>query len=378
MSQRLSNPLRHARALGSLALSALLVACAQATPPSTSAPTSVAAASDPGYRIVTPAAEGTLQIQIKWPDRTVAAIPFSASKAIIWLYDSAGREIAKATVPRPSEGNLASQAFFRVKATMGVQVVAKMYRESTPTENTTPIALGTGTVDIYANNINVAPITMTPLIQPEITTVAPAYGGVGCKVLISGANFGRTLDHAYTVKFSGVPATNTATTTLTTRLSDEEIETTVPAGAVTGQLELMVDGIRKYRNFEVITKLELPQWRLPFQAYRAVPLTVKATFSDGGKRDVDAVVWSSSAPSVASVDEYGLLRPFRPGTTILRATSGNVQSERTVTVTTSGAVILAEVIVPPSSQSSLSVPVTMPSAAPGNLPVQTAPWRVSN
>lgn len=366
--------LRHVRALGSLALSALLVACAQATPPSTSAPTSVAAASDPGYRIVTPAAEGTLQIQIKWPDRTVAAIPYSASKAIIWLYDSAGREMAKATVPRPSEGNLASQAFFRVKATMGVQVVAKMYRESTPTENTTPIALGTGTVDIYANNINIAPITMTPLIQPAIATIAPAYGGVGCKVLITGANFGHTEQHRKSVKFSGVLVTEDKTT----RLSDEEIEAEVPAGAVTGQLELMVDGIRKYRNFEVITELELPLWRLPFQAYRTVPLTVKATFSDGSKRDVDAVVWSSSVPSVASVDEYGLLRPFKPGTTTLKATSGTVQSQRTVTVTTSGAVILAEVIVPPSSQSSLSVPVTMPSAAPGNLPVQTAPWRVSN
>lgn len=371
MTQRLSTPLRRARSLGALTLSALLVACAPASAPSTSAPQPVTAAGDPGYRLVMPAPEGTLQIQIKWPDRSVAAIPLSSNAAIIWLYDAVGRPMTKATVARPTSGNLSSQVFFRVKATMGVQVVAKLYRESIPTENTTPVALGTGTVDIYANNINIIPITLTPLIQPEIAMLAPSYGGVGRKVILSGANFGRTQNLACTVKFTGVPAA-------ITRVSDEEIEATVPAGAVTGQLELMVDGIRKYRNFEVITALELPQWQLPFQAYRTVPLTVKATFSDGSKRDVDAVEWSSSVPSVASVDEYGLLRPFKPGTTILRATSGNVQSQRTVTVTTSGAVILAEVIVPPSSQSSLSVPLTMPSAAPGNLPVQTAPWRVSN
>lgn len=359
------------RAALGLTLSALLAACVQAPLPAPSAVQASSTAVDPGYRIVTPAPEGTLQIQIRWPDRTVLAIPYSSSAAILSLHDAAGRFMTRATVARPTSGNLSSQVFFRVKATMGVQVVAKLYRESAPTDSTTPIALGTGTVDIYANNVNIVPITMTPLVQPAIATLAPAYGGVGCKVLLTGANFGRTQNLAVTVKFTGVPAT-------LSRLSDEEIEATVPAGAVTGPLELAVDGIRKTRNFEVVTALELPQWQLPFQAYRIVPLTVRATFSDGSKRDVTAVEWSSTVPAVASVDENGLLRPIAPGTTVLKATTGQVQSQRTVTVTTSGAVILAEVVVPPSSQSSLSVPVTMPTAAPGNLPVQTAPWRVSN
>lgn len=362
------------RFAGAIALSALLVACAQTSPPATTSPQPAAAAGDPGFRVVTPAPEGTLQIQIRWPDRTVAAIPYSSNAATIWLYDAAGRDLANATVARPTAGNLSSQVFFRVKATMGVQVVAKLYRELTPGNNSTPVALGTGTVDIYANNVNIVPITMTPLIQPEIATLAPSYGGVGRTVLITGVNFGRNGDVpniTYTVKFTGVRAA-------TSRLSDTEIEATVPAGAVTGQLELMVDGIRKYRNFEVLTALELPQWNLPFQAYRIVPLVVTGTFSDGSKRTVDAVDWSSSVPSVAAVDEYGLLRPIAPGTTVLKASSGQVQSQRTVTVTTTGAVILAEVVVPPSSQASLSVPVTLPTAAPGNLPVHTAPWRVGN
>lgn len=361
--------MRHVPA--TLCLAAMLTACAPPPVPANSASEPRAQAVDPGYRIVTPAPEGTLQIQIRWPERTVLVVPYSSNAAIISLYDAAGRFMTRATVARPTSGNLSSQVFFKVKATMGVQVVAKLYRETAPTDNTTPVALGTGTVDIYANNLNIVPITMTPLVQPAIATLAPSYGGVGCKVLLSGANFGRTQNLAVAVTFTGVPASFT-------RLSDTEIEATVPAGAVTGPLELSVDGIRKTRPFEVVTALDLPTWQLPLQAYRIVPLTVKATFSDGSKRDVTAVEWSSSAPSVAAVDENGLLRPIAPGTTILKATSGQVQSQRTVTVTTTGAVILAEVIVPPSSQSSLSVPVTMPTAAPGNLPVQTAPWRVSN
>ncbi|HEY9856038.1 MAG TPA: Ig-like domain-containing protein [Stenomitos sp.] len=361
------------RRLGSLlALSALLAACAPASAPTTSAPAPVtAAAADPGYRLVTPAPEGTLQIQIRWPDREVVAIPISSNAATIWLYDAAGRYMTKATVSRPTSGNLSSQVFFRVKATMGVQVVAKLYRELAPTDDSTPVALGTGTVDIYANNLNVVPITMTPLIQPEIASLTPTYGGVGRKVLIEGIHFGTLDSIPCTVKFSGVPDPTVR------RLSDTEIEATVPAGAVTGQLELSVDGIRKYRTFEVLTGLDLPQWQLPFQAYRIVPLVVTGTFSDGSKRMVDAVDWSSSVPAVADVDAMGLLRPIAPGTTIVTAVSGGVSSQRTVTVTTTGAVIVAEVVVPPSSQSSLSVPVTLPTAAPGNLPVQTAPWRVS-
>lgn len=358
--------------LGAIALSVLLVACTPSAPLATSQPQPQAVAVDPGYRVVTPALEGTLQIQIRWPDRSVAAIPYSSNAATLWLYDSAGRFMTKATVARPTEGNLSSQIFFRVKATLGVQVVAKLYREAVPTDNSTPVALGTGTVDIYANNVNVVPITMTPLVQPEIATLVPAYGGVGRKVLLTGANFGTPQTVlARTVKFSGVSAA-------ITHLGDTEIEATVPAGAVTGPLELSVDGIRKYRNFEVMTALELPLWSLPLQAYRIVPLTVTGTFSDGSKRLVDAVDWSSSVPSVASVDENGLLRPIAPGTTVVRAASGQVTSQRTVTVKTTGAVIVAEVVVPPSSQSSLSVPVTMPTAAPGNLPVQTAPWRAGN
>lgn len=358
--------------LGAIALSALLVACTPSAPLATSSSQPRAAAVDPGYRVVTPAPEGTLQIQIRWPDRSVAAIPYSSNAATIWLYDAVGRPMTKATVARPTEGNLSSQVFFRVKATLGVQVVAKLYREVAPTDNSTPVALGTGTVDIYANNVNIVPITITPLVQAEIATLAPAYGGVGRKVLLTGVNFGspQTVLRR-TVMFSGVSAA-------ITHLSDTEIEATVPAGAVTGPLELSVDGTRKYRNFEVMTALELPLWSLPLQAYRIVPLTVTGTFSDGSKRLVDAVDWSSSVPSVAAVDENGLLRPIAPGTTVVRAASGQVTSQRTVTVKTTGAVIVAEVVVPPSSQSSLSVPVTMPTAAPGNLPVQTAPWRAGN
>ncbi|MNX98850.1 Bacterial Ig-like domain (group 2) [compost metagenome] len=312
-------------------------------------------------------AEGELRIGIRWPDRNVQAIPQSANSATIWLYDSAGRPMTQATVQRPTEGNLSSQIFFRIKATMGVRVVAKLYQETVPGADAVPVAMGTGNVDIYANNVNFVAITMNPLLEPTLAVLTPSYGGVGKEVVISGAFLGESQDWPVTVTFTGVPATSV------TRVSDEEIRATVPAGAVSGDVEVSVDGIRKTLPFEVLVDLAFENLNDQQQAYRIVPLTCIGTFTNGSRRQVDALTWSSSNHGVATVDQTGLLRPVAPGTATITAASGTAKAEATLTVSTSGAIVVAAVKVPSSGMGTVGVPIDLPSAAPGNLPVISDP-----
>lgn len=326
-----------------------------------------AASQDPAYRLPATSAEGELRIGIRWPERSVQAVPLSANSATVWLYDAAGRPMTQATVQRPKEGNLSSQVFFRVKATMGVRVVAKLYREAAPATNTTPVAMGTGNVDIYANNVNFVAITLNPLIEPALGVFTPSYGGVGKEVVISGAYFGKSEELPFTVKFTGIPATSV------TRVNDEEIRVTVPTGAISGDVEVAVDGIRKTLPFEVLADLTFENLNLQQQAYRIVPLTCLGTFTNGSKRQVDALTWSSSNPAAATVDQNGLLRPIAPGVTTISAASGIVKAAASVTVGTTGAVVVAAIRVPQSGMATVSVPIALPSAAPGNLPVSSNP-----
>lgn len=49
--------------------------------------------------------------------------------------------------------------------------------------------------------------------------------------------------------------------------------------------------------------------------------------------DTQAVVWSSSAPSIATVDANGLVKAVAAGTAVIKATVGGVSSTASVTVT---------------------------------------------
>lgn len=324
------------------------------------------AAPSQGFLVAAPEATGTLSIAIRWPDRAVASIPLSANSASLSIYDASGTLVASSSVARPTSGTLSSQVFFRLKATLGARVVAKLFREAAPLPTSSPIALGTGNVDIYANNVNVVAITMQPLVQPTIAVLSPNYGGLGSQVVISGGSFGWSSGLPCSVWFSGVSATSR-------RISDQEIDAVVPAGAVSGKLAIAIDGVRTDADFKVLTGLSLPALNLPLQAYRSLPLAVVGTFSDASTASVTALSWSSSNPAVAAVDANGLLRPISPGTASIAAASGLVSAQASVTVTTVGAVIVSTLTVPVSAEGSLGVPVAMPSSAPGNQPVSSTP-----
>lgn len=61
-------------------------------------------------------------------------------------------------------------------------------------------------------------------------------------------------------------------------------------------------------------------------------LSVTAQYSDGSSRRV-AASWTSSNPSVASPDEFGVVRAVARGVATVTATAGSVSASATVTVT---------------------------------------------
>lgn len=71
--------------------------------------------------------------------------------------------------------------------------------------------------------------------EPTIERIEPTSGMVGTEVLIIGSNFGQNLDEV-SVNFNGTQAELTS-------LSTEEIETTVPEGASTGPVNVIIAGV---------------------------------------------------------------------------------------------------------------------------------------
>ncbi|MDR9414846.1 MAG: IPT/TIG domain-containing protein [Gracilimonas sp.] len=71
-------------------------------------------------------------------------------------------------------------------------------------------------------------------LEPTIESIEPTSGMVGTEVLIVGSNFGQNLEEV-SVNFNGTQA-------VLSSLSPEEIETTVPEGASTGPVNVIIAG----------------------------------------------------------------------------------------------------------------------------------------
>lgn len=74
-------------------------------------------------------------------------------------------------------------------------------------------------------------------------------------------------------------------------------------------------------------------------------LTALGTYSDDSVRDVtEEVVWSTSAPVIASVNQQGVTSCMTPGTVTIQATSGKVSGSANLTVT--GAKLMSIAVAP--------------------------------
>lgn len=113
---------------------------------------------------------------------------------------------------------------------------------ATPTSwgNTTIVApvpdgATTGDVVVTVSGVDSNGKMFTVEAAPTITSLSPTSGPIGTSVTITGTDFGSTQGSS-TVTFAGTAATATG-------WSDTSITTTVPAGAVTGDVVVTVNGV---------------------------------------------------------------------------------------------------------------------------------------
>src|ERR1700688_2835825 len=103
---------------------------------------------------------------------------------------------------------------------------------ATSIATTVPSGATTGNVVVHASGVDSNGSTFT--VFPSISSLSPTSGAVGASITIAGLNFGSTQGTS-TVKFNGTTATVTS-------WSATSIVATVPNGATTGNVVVMVGG----------------------------------------------------------------------------------------------------------------------------------------
>ena len=126
--------------LGAPSVPVSQLATSQVTTPLATAQSGVNAG--PGFRTAADEAQGTVAIQINWPDRKGQAIPWSANSAIIYLYDSNGvllnngRQVVGRPAANPSQpliaGSLASQTYFPQGVLLAERQLRGLFASSIP------------------------------------------------------------------------------------------------------------------------------------------------------------------------------------------------------------------------------------------------------
>jgi hypothetical protein len=125
---------------------------------------------------------------------------------------------------------------------------------STTTSITTSVPLGasSGAITVTVSGQTATSSTNFTVLVPSIISFTPGSGSIGTSVVITGTNFSTTPANN-TVKFNDATATVTASTATS-------ITTTVPSGASTGVITVIVDGVTAISssNFTVVCGFDKP------------------------------------------------------------------------------------------------------------------------
>lgn len=203
-----------------IALPLLLVGCSSASTPGAS----LTAAPAPKVGL------GSIEVGIRWPAYAAQAIPYSSATLDLTLLQDT-RTLATASIARPAT----SGTLDRVKA--GSYVLLARTRRSDATK--TVVAEATTSVDVHANRVASARLTLVPKFAPLLSSISPTQGPIGTTITLWGAfgNASYPIDKAsYSVTVDGVavpadPANNF-------------ILVTVPEGVgSTCSVSVSVDGI---------------------------------------------------------------------------------------------------------------------------------------
>lgn len=178
--------------------------------------------------------KGTLDVSIRWPERSypnfqAQAIPVSTTLIVLSAYVD-DRKIDEITFERPQSSNEASRGSLTLDAGL-VRLEARAYRDETL------IAEGSTTVTVKASVRAPARITLGPLFAPKIISLSSYGGAQGDLLTILGENFGDESLPVPEIHFNGVRAS------AVTRSSGGQLEVRIPSGSTTGLITIKTDGI---------------------------------------------------------------------------------------------------------------------------------------
>ncbi|HBN09592.1 MAG TPA: hypothetical protein DD435_13390 [Cyanobacteria bacterium UBA8530] len=194
---------------------------------------------------------GQVSLSIKWPERTIQAIPTSANAVRIKIFSEQG-ELVNDVIGR-EEGASVTRSY-NLKKGVTYSVEAKAYRESSnavkadTTDALTAIAFTQNAAVVSVNQDETKPlsITLTPLYQPILTPAAYA-AGAGAQIQINGDGFGTNPAEivAYCTNVADPPNAQTweRTNLEIATMSNSVITATVPVGAWDGKVVVKRDGV---------------------------------------------------------------------------------------------------------------------------------------
>jgi hypothetical protein len=174
-----------------------------------------------------------------------------------------------------------------------------------------PSGATTGNVVVTVEGIPSNTITFTVTAPPNISTLTPNSGLVGTMVTIAGTSFGATQGTS-TVTFNGIAATPS-------NWSDTSITASVPAGASTGNVIVMVSGVAS-NGVPFAVSPAVPEITSLSPTFGPVGTSTTITGANFGANQGTSTVTFSGAPATVTNWSAGAIVATVPA----GATTGNV------------------------------------------------------
>ncbi|MEB3237373.1 MAG: IPT/TIG domain-containing protein [Candidatus Sericytochromatia bacterium] len=201
----------------------------------------------------TPTEKASLTLTIRWPDRTVAAIPVEAVRIDAVVKDSSGNTLGQGSVNRDgAPTSMLTIADLTVPVTGNVTVNVQAFDA-----NNTEVGIGTATAKLVPNQKIALRLTMQETKVPAITLINPPAAGAGAYIKVTGVNLPTSKD-GLSVSIGGIPVSSAL---LQVSQSGTSLEFPVPEGATSDSV-ILTYGPRTVRSgdmFQTVTALELTQ-----------------------------------------------------------------------------------------------------------------------
>ncbi|MCL6455553.1 MAG: IPT/TIG domain-containing protein, partial [Ralstonia pickettii] len=270
-------------------------------------PAQVTAATLTSLTVVVPAnaRDGAISVTVNGQTATTAANAFQVIPEITGFTPTEGPPGTRVTINGTGFDALAAGV-----ASIGLPGKALTIKSYTNTQIIAEIPDGASSgpftyyVNASAQATSPQPFTVKPIV-PVINGFSPNTGTVGTPVYIDGANLGTTASgNSFTfngtVKFNGVAATSV------TAVSATRLKATVPPGAATGKIAVIV-------NSQTGTSQD--DFVVPTQAAAFVTQTVPATMTSGQSYPVSITMQNVGSATWTIADGYKLASQAPPGNT---------------------------------------------------------------